>query len=143
MWGVVAVSEQLRFNRVYEYDTRLVGISIPVRLQSGSVSVEVEARLDTGSSHCIFKRADAQLLGIDIDSGQPQVIRTVAGSFLTYAHEVNLVVLGVETTTAIYFAADEGFSRNVLGRKGWLDRVRLGLVDYDGKLYLSSYDDLT
>jgi hypothetical protein len=68
-------------------------------------------------------------------------MHTVAGDFLTYAHEVNLVVLGIETTTTVYFAADESFSRNVLGRQGWLDRVRLGLVDYDGTLYLSAYDD--
>jgi hypothetical protein len=24
---------------------------------------------------------------------------------------------------------------------GWLDRVRLGLIDYDSRLYLSAYDD--
>ena len=35
------------------------------------------------------------------------------------------------------FAEDENFSRNVLGRQGRLDRVRLGLVDYEGKLCLS------
>ena len=135
------MSEQLRFNRIYQYDTQLVGISVPVKIQWGSVSAEVEARVDTGSSHCVFRRADAALLGIEVDSGLEQVIRTVAGDFLTYAHEVTLGVLGVETTTTVYFAADENFSRNVLGRQGWLDRVRLGLVDYDGKLYLSAYDD--
>lgn len=69
------------------------------------------------------------------------MMHTVAGDFLTYAHEVTLMVLGVETTTTVYFAAEENFSRNVLGRHGWLDRVRLGLVDYDGKMYLSAYDD--
>ena len=134
------MSEQLTFNQVYQYDTRLAGISIPVKVQWGSVSAEVEARVDTGSSHCVFRRADAALLGIDVDSGLPQIMHTVAGDFLTYAHEVTLVVLGIETTTTVYFAADESFSRNVLGRQGWLDRVRLGLVDYDGKLYLSAYD---
>lgn len=135
------MSDQLTFSRTYQYDTRLVGISIPVKLQWGSVSAEVEAGVDTGSSHCVFRRADATLLGIDVDGGLPQMVHTVAGSFLTYAHEVVLVALGVETTTPVYFAADENFSRNVLGRQGWLDRVRLGLVDYDGKLYLSAYDD--
>lgn len=135
------MSEQLRFNRVYQYDTRLVGISIPVKPQWGSVSAEVEARVETGSSHCVFRGADAALLGIDVDSGLPQMIHTVAGDFLAYAHEVTLMVLGVETTTTVYFAAEKNFSRNVLGRQGWLDRVRLGLVDYDGRLYLSAYDD--
>jgi len=27
-----------------------------------------------------------------------------------------------------------------VGRFGWLDRVVLGLVDYEGKFYLSRYD---
>ena len=134
------MSEQLRFNRVYQYDTRLLGISIPVKIQWGSASAEVEAGRH-GSESLRFRRADAVLLGIDVDTGPPQTVCTVAGNFLTYSHEVVLVVLGVETTTTVYFAADENFSRNVLGRQGWLDRVRLGLVDYEGKLYLSAYDD--
>jgi len=37
----------------------------------------------------------------------------------------------------IYFAANEAFKRNVLGRRGFLDRVLLGLNDYEGKMYLS------
>jgi hypothetical protein len=31
--------------------------------------------------------------------------------------------------------------RDVLGQTGWLDRMRLGLVDHDRQLYLSHYDD--
>ncbi len=30
--------------------------------------------------------------------------------------------------------------QNVLGRIGWLDRVRLGLVQHDHKIYLAPYD---
>jgi hypothetical protein len=41
----------------------------------------------------------------------------------------------------VYFAEDENFSRNVLGRHGWLELVTIGLIDYDGKLYLSRYLD--
>ena len=40
-----------------------------------------------------------------------------------------------------YFAKDESFNRNVVGCYGWLNRVRLGLIDYEGKLYLSRADD--
>jgi len=29
----------------------------------------------------------------------------------------------------------------VVGRHGWLNRVRMGLIDYEGKLYLSRADD--
>lgn len=40
----------------------------------------------------------------------------------------------------IYFADDSSITRNVLGRHGWLDRIVLGIVDYEGKLLLSGYD---
>lgn len=52
-----------------------------------------------------------------------------------------MIVLGLEFQPTVYFAADENFTRNVLGRQGWLDRVRLGLIDYEGKLLLSDYND--
>jgi hypothetical protein len=41
----------------------------------------------------------------------------------------------------VYFAGHEGFGRNVLGRRGWLDHVRLGLVEHNGRLYLSRHGD--
>jgi hypothetical protein len=37
----------------------------------------------------------------------------------------------------VYFAAHESFTRNVLGRRGWLDLVRLGQAEYVSKLYLA------
>lgn len=40
----------------------------------------------------------------------------------------------------IFFASDESFRRNVLGRHGWLDRLIIGINDYEGKLYLSRYE---
>ena len=43
----------------------------------------------------------------------------------------------------VYFAESQSYTRDVLGRQGWLDRIRFGLVDYDGKLYLSDYNDPT
>jgi hypothetical protein len=30
---------------------------------------------------------------------------------------------------------------NVLGRHGWIERMRLGLVDYEGLLFLAHYDE--
>jgi hypothetical protein len=48
--------------------------------------------------------------------------------------------MNIETVSTVYFAKDESFTRNVLGRQGWLDRVKLGLIDYEGRLFLSKYD---
>jgi hypothetical protein len=47
--------------------------------------------------------------------------------------------LGIRSEATVYFASDEQFSRSVLGRIGWLDRVKLGLIDYEVKLLLSAF----
>jgi hypothetical protein len=52
-----------------------------------------------------------------------------------------LGVLGIEVEATVYFAEDPAMPRDVLGQSGWLDRMRLGLVDHDRQLYLSHYDD--
>ena len=66
---------------------------------------------------------------------------TAAGNFDAYAHEVGVSVLEIETFSRAFFAKEESFTRNVLGRQGWLDRVKLGLIDYEGKLLLSAYGE--
>ena len=130
--------ELLSFIKVYEYDTKESGITVYVKLSHGSKEEEFRAKVDTGASHCIFGRAHGEVFGLNIESGTPQTFGAATGSFLAYGHEVTLSVLGIEAITTVYFAADENFTRNVLGRQGWLDKVRLGLVDYEGKLFLSS-----
>jgi len=56
-------------------------------------------------------------------------------------HSVTLSVLGYDFDCVVYFAESQSYNRDVLGRQGWIDRIRVGLVDYDGKLYLSDYND--
>lgn len=75
-------------------------------------------RLDTGSSHGIFKRAHGELLGLDIESAVAENIATVTGSFKAHLHTVRIEVLGIRSEAAVYFAADEQFTRSVLGRIG-------------------------
>lgn len=135
------MSHQLHFLVRHSYDTGRAGIEIPIRLRSGSMEKRCDVKVDTGATHCIFERKQGERLGLDIERGVPEHFSTAAGGFLAYGHEVTLIVLGIETSATVYFAADPHFTRNVLGRAGWLDRVRLGLVDYDGRLYLSAYDD--
>ncbi|MEW6206769.1 MAG: retropepsin-like aspartic protease [Acidobacteriota bacterium] len=135
------MAETLTFAVLHKYDTRETGITVPVVMKVGNKSVRFSAKLDTGASVCIFDRARGEALGLDIESGLAQKISTATGSFLAYGHEVTLFVAGIETYTTAYFADDDNFTKNVLGRQGWLERVRLGLVDYEGKLYLNRYDE--
>lgn len=136
------MGETLTFSKVHNYNTGETGITVRVRLSNVSETTDVTAKIDTGASHCIFGRDVGEMLGLDVESGAQQSFLTAAGNFLTFGHEVTFSVLGIETTTTVFFAADENFNRNVLGRQGWLDRVRLGLVDYEGKLYLSDYNEI-
>ena len=70
------MSETLTFDKTHYYNTLNPGISLTAILHHGQESVECEARLDTGSSHCIFKRAHGELLGLDIESSVAENIGT-------------------------------------------------------------------
>jgi len=37
-------------------------------------------------------------------------------------------------------ASGREIRKNHLGRNGWLDRLRLGIIDYDRELYLAPYN---
>lgn len=67
------------------------------------------------------------------------MIGTATGAFRAYGHEVEMETLGINVVSTVYFAESEFFDRNVLGRIGWLDRVKLGLIDSESLLYLSPY----
>lgn len=135
------MAEKLSFSQTHNYETTKKGITVPVLLRTGTESLQLSAKLDTGSSFCIFERKHGERLGFNIESGVVATVGTVTGRFLAYGHEVTILVLGIEFQATVYFAAEESFTRNVLGRQGWLDRVRLGLIDYEGKLFLSDYNE--
>jgi hypothetical protein len=131
------VSIDFDFSHHYHVDE---GIEVPMALRVGNQSVDLIAKVDTGATHCIFDRRYAVLLGLDVESGRLQTFRTVTGSFPTYEHEVTLQTLGIEFSALVFFAQDPVFARNVLGRTGWLDRLRIAIIDYDRTLYISAYD---
>lgn len=133
------MAEELVFDRSYFYETRKSGITVPVILRLNELTVEFEAKVDSGAENCIFERRQGEALGLTVESGEEQIFSTVNSLFVTYRHELTIKVLGIETVSTVYFAKDESFTRNVLGRQGLLDRVILGLIDYEGKLLLSAY----
>lgn len=133
------MSEVVEFDIVYNYSLFEVGITLKTVLISGDLKVDVEAKIDTGSTFCVFERHHGEGLNLEIESGNLLEIGTATGSFRAFGHELTLNVLGIETVSTVYFAENEYFDRNVLGRIGWLDRVKLGLIDREGKLFLSEY----
>jgi hypothetical protein len=131
---------QLNLDLIHQYDPGRPGIAIPISLSLGAQALVTEAHLDTGAANCFFRRSLGEKLGLDIESGHLQGFSSPGGIVEGYGHAVTLEALGMEFDTIIYFAKERGFNRNLLGRHGWLQRLRLGLVDYDGMLYLSRYE---
>lgn len=130
---------QLNFEKLSLYDSGRKGITVDVLIKLAGSSMDFQAKIDTGAEACIFARELGEKLGIEIESGELQKFGTVTGNFSTYGHWITLGVEGFEVDSYVFFAQDENFKRNVLGRHGWLDRVIIGINDYDGKLYLSRY----
>lgn len=134
------MAEIIEFDKTYLYSIYDVGITVSTRLFYAESDVEFDAKIDTGSTYCIFQRLHGELLGLEIENGNPIEIGTATGSFRAFGHELTLSVLGIETVSTVYFAESDYFDRNVLGRIGWLDRVKLGLIEQENKLFLSEYE---
>ena len=117
-------------------------ITFSIFLSSDSQTfVPVKVKLDTGSTFCVLQRQYAEALGIEVEHGTPERMRAATGSFLAYGHELMISMEGIEWQATVFFAEDDFFPVNVVGRVGFLDRLRIGLVDYEQTLYLSAYDD--
>ena len=134
------MSAQFDFGTAHSYANSRDGIAIPVFLRSGEIEVEFTAMLDTGATFCLFQRSYCEALGLDLKAGLRQEFRTATGRFEAYGHELTLSTLGIEMDATVYFFADAAIRKNVLGRCGWLDRVRLAVVDYEQVLCLAPYD---
>ena len=88
----------------------------------------------------MFQREIAETLQIDVESGHRLELSTLtSGGLIAYGHSVTLYTLDLEFDSTVYFAKDHYLPRNLLGRDGWLQKVRLAVVDYDAELYLNYY----
>lgn len=133
------MAETIEFDKTHFYSMFDAGITVSVNLFYAGKEVEFDAKIDTGSTFCVFQRLHGELLGLQIENGILADIGTATGSFRGFGHELTLSVLDIKTVSTVYFAESDYFDRNVLGRIGWLDRVKLGLIEREGKLFLSEY----
>ena len=131
----------LEFDRLYEYKTNETGITVPVLLLFGERETNVFAKLDTGASHSIFARMHGENLGLDIESGDLLNVTTVNSGLRAFGHELKIQACGLSVFSKVYFFEDQYIRKSFLGRQGWLDRVKLGLIDYEGKLLLNAYGE--
>lgn len=130
---------QLSFDNFVNYDLSEEGIGLDVEIEFGSAKANLHAKIDTGATYCIFERRFAEELNLDLEKGMRQKFGTATGSFYGFGFRLNLKTADLQFDSMVFFAEDENFNKNVLGRIGWLDKIILGLVDYEGKLFLSYY----
>lgn len=131
------MSFSLNFLRKEIYDSLKTGINIEAVLRYGNLQESCFAKIDTGAEVCLFQREIAESLEIDVESGYRERFETLAGGLFAYQHEIELETLGLRFQSTIYFAESYAVRRNLLGRRGWLQPVTLGLNDYDCELYLN------
>jgi hypothetical protein len=90
----------------------------------------------------LFQSEYAEQLGFSLREGQEVRFSGAGGDIHSgFGHPVTITVLGYSVDSMVYFTDHQGFSRNVLGREGWLHPFKFGLVHYDRKLYVSRYGD--
>jgi hypothetical protein len=110
--------------------------------------VQVDARLDTGASFCIFERAYAEMLGLDLESGTKTLVSTANSTFHAFGHWLMMTVLALQFDVMVDFASDESIRRSVLGRRGFIDHLlfhvlRIVQIVKNGAIYLSKGQRVT
>ncbi len=135
------MSFQLDFASRHKYRSLDTGITIDANLIHGGQEFKTSAKIDTGAKFCVFEGEIGEHFGIDIESGLSRRMGTLTGSFTAFGHEMTLQTLGLTLQSFVYFYEDREMQRNILGRQGWLQLVRLAIIDYEEELYLSLYND--
>jgi hypothetical protein len=116
-------------------------IVVQIRLSADTtVAWDVDARVDSGSSFCVFGRQWADLMGLDWEAGEPLEISTAAGTFYAHLHEVTIQLLDFKWTAWVAFAEWDTMppspARDVLGLNGFFDHFLLAIDDTAEMIYL-------
>ncbi len=132
------MSFPIDFHKKETYDSLKTGITIDAILRFGANEQSCSAKVDTGSEYCFFTRIIADALEIDVESGYREKFSTLGGGVIGYAHQIELETLGLRFQSYVYFADSYSINRNLLGRQGWLQLIKLGIDDYRSEIYLAS-----
>ena len=79
----------LTFADSYDYDPAGLGIDVPLTLSAGARQADVWAKIDCGSTYCVFRRATGLRLGCDIERLKVPAGRSRAGDHHLRLHNCN------------------------------------------------------
>ena len=96
---------------------------IPVEISFGDRAVPYEVLVDSGADFCIFDAEIAELLGIDVSTGEPQRVAGITGAPETYyVHPVTLDVGGWSYSMKAGFLSNIArLGYGVVGQRGFFD----------------------
>ncbi len=115
--------DSIIFSRRHSYaDRRGIEVQIELKL-TGSRAVRLYANVDTGASFCIFQREYGEQLGLSIETGKPERVRTADGGAIeVFGHEVTMTLMDWDIDSLVYFAKEFSFVKNVVGQlDGWIN----------------------
>jgi len=132
------------FSAAFDYGhlTRTArGVTVQVTLAANATeTISIEARVDSGSSFCVFGRQWADLLGLDWEAGDRLIISTATGIFAAHLQEVTIRLLDYEWTGWVAFAEWDTMppspARDVLGLNGFFDHFLVAIDDREEMIYL-------
>lgn len=132
--------KQLTFAQEHIYPDSPDGITVPIMISYGDKTIITDAKVDTGAACCLFRNEHARELGVPVEDGAYTILDTLGGPLESFGHEVTIQTCGLTFQSVVYFAKYPNLRRNLLGRQGWLRKLRLAVIDYDNLLYLNAYD---
>ncbi len=111
---------------------------IPIRLRSKNDWITFDAYVDSGATYSIFKAEIAEILGIELDSGEKLLVTVGDGSLITiYLHKVEIEIGGETFSATIGFSKQLGIGFNILGRKDIFEKFVVCFNDKEKYLELS------
>ncbi len=118
------------------------GLIVPLTISAPIKDRQIQAYFDSGATYTVLPRWLGDDLGFDVESGTPTNLRTGSGVMQTYLHYTTFFLGELSFgDVPVCIAKYHDFNRCLLGREGWLQAVRFGLVTYDNQMYLSLYDE--
>ncbi len=91
---------------------------IPIHLFGKDGWVEIRAFIDTGATYCLFNQAVAEILGINLESGEIREIMLGDGDIIkVHLHSLSVKVAEKGFSATIGFSKDLGTGFSIIGRK--------------------------